>query len=111
MAKDTKVYYVDHTNFQEAMLTFAFRSKVDWLEEGMSIASWQYTKVASLDAVQLPDVVKYLHTWNGNPKSKVAGHRVVSVGDVIVVGSNAWMVLGRGWALIPNVLWKRVKKT
>ena len=108
--KDTQVFYVSRPFFREAMTTFALRSRVNWLEEGMSLLSWKYVKVAELDNVDIDGVCSHLQKWAGNSKSKYAGHRSFMIGDVIKCGDNVWMALGRGWSLVPEVIWKRVIK-
>jgi len=109
-SKTTRVYYVAKPFFREAMTTLAFRSKVNWLEEGFSLPSWSYVKVAETNEPDPDKVYKALKAWRGNKKTKVAGHRSFSIGDVLVIGDNIRVALGRGWALVPPAIWKQVVK-
>jgi len=106
----SQVFFVEKPYFKEAMMTFAFKDKVNWLEEGMSVASWKYRKVAEIDDLNIDSVYAKLRKWKGNVKSKTAGHRTIAIGDIVVVGKNVRIVTGRGWSVVPNVIWNKTEK-
>ena len=107
----TQVYFIDKPFFQEAMMLCAFKNKLNWLEEGMSLLSWEYKLVAETKEADINKVCKHFKDWNGNKKSRVAGHRALTVGDIIVSGENVRLLMGRGWLTIPACIWKEVRKT
>lgn len=106
----SEIYFVDKKWFREAMMTFAFKTKVKWDEEGLSLLSWHYHKVAEVNDVDPNLIYKKMKRWKGNKKSKKAGHRTISIGDIVVVGTNVRLVTGCGWALVPRCIWKKVIK-
>lgn len=104
------IYYVKSPYFREAITTFAFRRKVNWLEEGMSLLSWKYKKVSSSSAVDLNKIYSYCQCWNGNKNTKIAGHRSISIGDIVVLEGNAKLITGGGWVAIPDTIWNKTIK-
>lgn len=106
----SEIYYVESPYFKEAIMTLAFRSKVNWLEEGMSLLSWKYKKVSDYNSGNLKSIYSYHKSWNGNGKTKVAGHRSISIGDIIVIEGNAKLATGGGWVSIPIAIWNKIIK-
>lgn len=107
---NSQVYFITKPHFLEALMTLSFRRKVNWLEEGLSLVSWEYKKVAASPQFDINVLYKEFKSWDGNEQSAAAGHRSISVGDVILNGSNPYLVVGGGWVVIPNEIWNRVKK-
>ena len=106
----SEIYYVQKPYFKEAIRTFAFRNKINWLEEGMSVLSWKYNKVSNTDVSELNKIYSNYRAWDGNKSSRIAGHRSISIGDIIVVGNNARIVIGGGFEIIPDIVWKKIIK-
>lgn len=106
----TEIYFVDVNHYKEALLTFSFRNTVNWLEEGLSLVSWNYIKVAETKKTLLEDVYDKYRQWNGNAKSKLAGHTTVTVGDIIVINGEANLIIGGGWEEIPESIWNKIIK-
>lgn len=104
----TKIYYVDKKSRLEAMMTISFRSKLNWLEEGLSILSWNYCFVSESDLSDLKEIYSYFKKWKGNSNSKKIGHCGISLGDIIFLENEAWMVVGIGFQKIPNALLEKI---
>lgn len=106
----SQVYFITKPYFLEALTTFSFRSKVNWIEEGMSLLSWKYQKVSDSSIQDLDQVYKFFKNWDGNDSSLSAGHRSISVGDIVLSGDKPYLVIGGGWVAIPQQIWKRIGK-
>lgn len=106
----SKIYFIDKKYFREAIQTFAFRKKVNWTEEGMSILSWKYRLVTETQDIDLNKIYNRYKVWDGNKLARIAGHRTITIGDIIVIGSNARIVIGGGFEIIPPIMWKKTIK-
>jgi len=110
--KETKaqIYYITKPFFEEAMLLCSFKNKLNWQEEGSSLMSWKYQKVSETKCIDLNKIYKYYKGWNGNRHTRLAGHRSITVGDIVVIGDNVRLITGMGWLTIPTYVWKYIKK-
>lgn len=111
VCKKSDVYFIGREDFREAMVMCAFRRDINWLEEGMSILSWKYNKVATVKRADKNIVYKHLRGWDGNARSRAAGHRSITTGDIVCSNGEPWLVTGGGWVRVPDIIWKRVIKT
>ena len=108
--KKSNIYYIEKPFFREAMMLLAFNKQIDWLEDGMSLMSWTYKKVASTTEVD-PDKIYYkFKRWSGNKRAKKAGHRTISIGDIVELEDGVKIVTGTGWLKIPDVVWNKIQK-
>ena len=105
----SKIFYVDKSSRLEAMMTISFRNKINWIEEGLSILSWNYCFVSDTDINDLKEVYSFFRKWKGNKLSKDCGHCGISLGDIILLENQAWMVVGAGFQKIPSVLFEKIK--
>lgn len=105
----SKIFYIDKSSRLEAMMTISFRNKINWLEEGLSILSWNYCFVSDTDINDLKEVYSYFRKWKGNKLSKDCGHCGISLGDIILLENQAWVVVGAGFQKIPSVLFEKIK--
>lgn len=103
-----KIYYVSQKNRLEAMTTISFKSRINWLEEGLSILSWDYCLISDTELEDLKDIYSYFRRWKGNSNSKKSGHIGISLGDVIVTGECGWIIVGTGFQKIPNALFEKL---
>jgi len=106
----SNIYFVKKPYFKEAMMLLAFNKNIDWLEDGMSLMSWEYKKVASISEVDPDKIYDKYKRWEGNKRAKVAGHRAIAIGDIVEIGDNIRVVTGSGWMKIPDVVWEKIKK-
>ena len=106
----SNVYFVKKPYFREAMMLLAFNKNIDWLEDGMSLMSWEYKKVATTKEVDPDKIYSSFKKWNGNKKARIAGHRTISIGDIVEIGDNVRVVTGSGWVKIPDIVWEKIKK-
>jgi len=104
------VYFVEKPFFKEAIMTLAFKDKVNWLEEGMSLMSWEYRKIAKVDEINPDKIYHQFKRWKGNKRAHKAGHRTISIGDIIITGANVRIVTGKGWEKVPDIIWKKISK-
>ena len=104
----SKVYYVSQKNRLEAMTTISFKSRINWLEEGLSILSWNYSFISDTELENLRDVYSYFRKWKGNSNSKKNGHTGISLGDIIATEGSGWIVVGTGFQKIPNALFEKL---
>lgn len=103
-----KIYYVNQKNRLEAMTTISFKSRINWLEEGLSILSWDYSFISDTEIEDLKDIYSYFRKWKGNACSKKNGHQQISLGDIIITGEGGWIVVGAGFQKIPNALFEKL---
>lgn len=106
----SNVYFIEKPYFKEAMLLLAFNKRIDWLEDGMSLMSWEYRKVASISDIDPDSIYKKFKRWKGNKRAKLAGHKTISIGDIVEIGDNIRIATGYGWVKIPNIVWRKIKK-
>lgn len=112
MQQQFQVYYVDKTNRIQAMMLCSFTDRINWVQKGLGIASWNYKMNKNLTANSLSQVYNICKTITVDKKKKKQKfERAISVGDVICVGSQAWFVTLRGFQKIPSLLWKMVNKS
>lgn len=104
------VFYVDRGSLREAVMTFSFRKTVNWLEEGMSLMSWKYHLVAYTPEYDLERIYRIFKKWDGNAKSLAAGHRGITIGDIVLIGENPYLLIGGGWSIVPASIWSRIQK-
>lgn len=106
-----KIYFISKKNRLEALMTISFKRKINWVEEGLSILSWEYYFIANSKIDDLKENYKKYRKWNGNEKTKKVGHNTMSIGDVIETqDGEAWIVIGSGWQKIPKIIWNKVNK-
>lgn len=98
-------FLVDKSNRREAIVLYSFCSSVDWAENGLSIASWDYKKGHVCQAADLKEAYLQLQ------KTRVGGARPVGIGDIICFNETPWLITGRGFVRIPEILWKRVTRS
>ena len=104
----SKIFYIDKTSRLEAMMTISFRNKINWVEEGLSILSWNYSFISDTEFNDLKEVYSFFRKWKGNKLSKECGHCSISLGDIILLENQAWMVVGAGFQKIPSVLFEKI---
>ena len=113
MAEDiqkSNIYFVKKPYFREAIMLLAFNRNIDWLEDGMSLMSWEYKKVATTKEVDPDKIYNSFKRWKGNSKAKQAGHRAIFIGDILEIGDNVRVATGSGWKKIPDIVWEKIKK-
>jgi hypothetical protein len=105
----SKIFYIDRENKLEATMTISFKSRIDWLEEGLSLLSWKYHFVSESETDDLKMNYLQFRKWKGNSKSKKSGHLSISIGDIIEIGDGtAWIVVSSGWQKIPKALYEKI---
>lgn len=105
-----KIYYISKEDRLEALTTLSFKRTINWLEEGMSLLSWNYSFVLKTELEMLPEIYNKLRRWKGNVKTKKNGHYIITVGDIIENTSGAWIVVGSGFQKIPDIIWEKLNK-
>jgi hypothetical protein len=105
----SKIYYIDLENKLEATMTISFKSRIDWLEEGLSILSWKYHFISESETDDLKENYLKFRKWRGNSKSKKCGHSSMSIGDIVEISDGtAWIVVSSGWQRIPRALYEKI---
>lgn len=93
------------------MMLCSFTNKINWVQNGLGIASWNYSLNKQLEANSLSQVYNICKSFKMDKRQKKQQkQRTISVGDVICVGSQAWLVTSRGFEKVPQILWKMVHK-
>ena len=103
-----KIYYIDQKNRLEAMTTISFKSRINWLEEGLSILSWNYSFISDTNINDMREIYSFFKKWNGNSVAKKIGRMSISLGDIIVFEDEGWIVMGTGFQKIPNALFEKI---
>ena len=103
-----KMYYINQKNRLEAMTTISFKRRIDWLEEGLSILSWNYSFVSETELDDLREIYSFFRKWKGNQNTKKIGRHTVSLGDIIITGDEGWVVVGTGFQKIPKALLEKI---
>ena len=79
----TEIYFVQKSYLKEAIVTFSFKKKVDWLEEGLSILSWKYNKVGETEKLDFDEIYNDYKICDYKNR-----YRSINVGDMIFDGSD-----------------------
>ena len=103
-----KIYYVSQKNRLEAMMTISFKNRINWLEEGLSILSWNYSYISDTNLEDLKEIYSFFRKWKGNSNSRKNGHQQIALGDIIVTEECGWIVVGTGFQKIPNALFEKI---
>lgn len=112
MIQQFQVYYIGKEHRIQAMMMCSFTEKINWVQKGLGIASWNYNFEKQIQANSLSQVYNLCKNLKIDKRNKkTLKQRTISVGDVICVGSQAWLVTLRGFQKIPQILWKMVNKT
>lgn len=101
-----EIYFLDKKHRTEALSLFLFRHRVDWTEEGLAIASWSFIEQPPVEAVDIKDAYKKCRAIKIDKRSKNP-RRGMSIGDVIISGGNAWMVITVGFLKLPDIIWQK----
>ena len=109
MLQTFTVYYADSQTRIQAMIMCSFNEKINWMQNGLGVVTFKFNKVCSLQANSLSQVYNKLKVLNVD-KRKKKKNRTISVGDVICVQSQSWIVTSNGFQKIPWVLWEKVRK-
>ena len=103
-----KIYYISQKNRLEAMMTISFKSRMNWLEEGLSILSWEYSFVSETELSDLKEIYSFFKKWNGNENSKKISRSTICLGDIIAFENEWWIVVGTGFQKIPQALCEKI---
>jgi len=85
----------------------SFRKKINWLEEGLGVASWNYNYVKPMESESLQDVFHKLKHIEIDKRRK-SFNRSINLGDVICVGSESWLITSNGFEKIPDIIWQKI---
>ena len=109
MNQKYQIYFITKQYRIEAMMLCSFASRIDWVNNGLKIVSWEYQKGPLAFEKSLSDVYNNYKKISFNKKNK-AVVRGINVGDVICLENEAWIITTCGFAKIPNILWDKIIK-
>lgn len=109
MLQQFTVYFAEKETRMQSMLMCSFHERINWIETGLGIVALQYKKVGVMKANNLSEVFNKLKVLKYD-KRKKENIRTISIGDVICVADQAWIITSSGFQKIPAYLWQKVNK-
>lgn len=70
--------------------------------------SWDYCFVSDTELIDLKEIYSFFRKWKGNSNSRKTGHCGMSLGDIIVLENECWIVVGTGFQKVPETLYKKI---
>lgn len=103
-------YLVDNKFRSEAMMLFSFCKDIDWSENGLCIASWSYKRGGYCTTSSLSSSFRRFNNFM-RTASGAGFQRSMSIGDIICVEDEPWIVTGSGFKRVPSLLWRHIDKS
>lgn len=104
---DYSVYYISPSDRIECMLVCSLNSSINWIEEGMKMATWTYNKVGEGEAGSVNDVFRKYSVLRIDRRRKHT-MRSIGLGDIIVFSDTPWIVTAFGFVMVPDILWNKI---
>ena len=101
-----ELYYVDKANRIQCMLVCSLNNRINWVQDGLRMASWKYNLISSGEAESLQEIYKKHSILNIDKRKKIQ-QRTINIGDVVIFDETVWILSAFGFIKVPDFLWNK----